>query len=51
MKIENVNIYTPEGLIQISKIKDGIAYDLTGKVISERLFRHQMQVLQQDWAR
>ena len=51
MKIENVNIYTPEGLIQISKIKDGVAYDLTGKVISERLFRHQMQVLQQDWTR
>ena len=51
MKIENVNISTPDGLLQISKIKDGVAYDLTSKVIPERCFRYQMNVLQQDWVR
>lgn len=51
MKIENVSIYTPDGLLQISKIKEGVAYDLNGKAIPERLFRHQLQILQNDWVR
>ena len=46
---KNISILTDEGKLEVSKIKDGIAYDQDNSLISRYHFRFQLGVLSQDW--
>jgi hypothetical protein len=44
-----VTIFTLNGPLTISRITNGIAYDQNNKAISNRAFRYNPNLLNQDW--
>lgn len=46
---KNISILTDEGELEVSRIKNGIAYDQYNRPISRYHFRFQLGVLSQDW--
>jgi hypothetical protein len=51
MDLSGVTVVCDKGALKLSKVIDGIAYDLDGEVIPRRFFRHELSILDNNWVR